>query len=205
MAYLFFHFDQYSFLVTLKNYHGGNIYTIIDYEKLTTSIESYWYQIAFSNPFTNFDKSFYSWYSNLVQPRKYDHNYKHDLYPIDRLNPTNHKKELDRLLIIYLGKYQKSMSERRGNQQKFESPLFCSEDKAIRLLQSAIGDPNRELFNYDSETKLFIEYKTHPNTPNLYHGYHRLDRDIFLSEVESNHSLDTRRQLEQREKLGNTE
>ncbi|MBK9498687.1 MAG: hypothetical protein IPO06_04745 [Leptospiraceae bacterium] len=70
---------------------------------------------------------------------------------------------------------------------KYKSDLYCSESRAYDLLQTAFGTPDKtELFNYDPKVKLFINFKeTYPNTERqVYHGFHRVDRNDFLKEVQ---------------------
>lgn len=53
------------------------------------------------------------------------------------------------------------------------SPLRCSRQKAQALLNTAIGNPEKELYNLDSDYDEIIVFKYESPTPqNMYHGYH---------------------------------
>ena len=65
---------------------------------------------------------------------------------------------------------------------EYISPLLCSPERAEELLVDAIGEEGRlQLFNYDSEVELFIQFMEERHEPNtdvkIYHGYHREDRE----------------------------
>jgi hypothetical protein len=53
------------------------------------------------------------------------------------------------------------------------SPLRCSSEKAWALLQNAIGNSDRALYNIDPDYDEIIVFKYEGPTPqNMYHGYH---------------------------------
>ncbi|MCK5508632.1 MAG: hypothetical protein KAI50_08945 [Desulfobacterales bacterium] len=53
------------------------------------------------------------------------------------------------------------------------SPLRCSRQKAQALLDTAIGNPEKELYNLDPDYDEIIVFKYESPTPqNMYHGYH---------------------------------
>jgi len=67
--------------------------------------------------------------------------------------------------------------ENRQHVQKVDgkkiSPLRCSCQKAQTLLDSAIGNPEKELYNLDPDYDEIIVFKYESRTPqNMYHGYH---------------------------------
>ena len=53
------------------------------------------------------------------------------------------------------------------------SPLLCTSEKAQELLNTAIGNREKELFNLDTNHDQIIVFKHEGPTPeNIYHGYH---------------------------------
>ncbi|MBF0320084.1 MAG: hypothetical protein HQL01_09835 [Nitrospirae bacterium] len=52
------------------------------------------------------------------------------------------------------------------------SPLMCSKFEAQGLLNTAIGQSHRELFNHDGLYKMFIVFKDENTVENTYHGFH---------------------------------
>jgi len=73
----------------------------------------------------------------------------------------------------------------RGNWQK-ASPLMCSKSKAQKLLNTAIGDDEKKLFNYDSNKDMFIVFWNENDPKNQYHGYHlSVDTSEISDEIKS--------------------
>lgn len=64
-------------------------------------------------------------------------------------------------------------NKKRNVGGKGVSPLMCSPEKAQELLNSAIGNREKELFNLDTDQDQIIVFKHEGPTPeNIYHGYH---------------------------------
>ena len=70
-------------------------------------------------------------------------------------------------------KHGENRSEERWINGELISPLKCSGTEAQELLDLAVGDSIKELYNFDEKYDNYIVFKYEGENPqNMYHGYH---------------------------------